>query len=151
MWGSGWAIIGWLVGLELGCNDSNRLGLGYRKVVRLLLAILMELGMTCTCRFLLSYAEVLVCKNEYSFGNNFINIHPKIRQLQNQHNWFITCNIWRKFSWCNTWKSTGMNTHSYWWTATRVITWATTKNVIIFLAWNYWNISGLFRWILWCL
>ena len=61
MWVSGWAIIGLLVGLELGCNDYNRLGLGYRKVVGILLAILMELGITCTWRFLLSYVEILVC------------------------------------------------------------------------------------------
>ena len=44
-WGSGWDIIGWLVGLGRSCNDYNRLGLGDRKVVGILLALLMGLDM----------------------------------------------------------------------------------------------------------
>ena len=54
--------------------------------------------------------------------NKFLNIHPKLHQLQNWHNWFLTWNIWRKCGWCDTWKMTGMHTYSNWWNATRVIT-----------------------------
>ena len=69
--------------------------------------------------------------------NNLLNIHPKIQQLQNQHHWFLTLNIWSKCGWCNTWKMTGIHSNRNWWTATRVITWDTTSNVRSFLAWNF--------------
>ena len=66
--GSGWDIIGWLVGHDQGCNDSNRLGLGDSKVFGMLLDILMGLEMTWTWRFLISSAGTVVCTNGYSFG-----------------------------------------------------------------------------------
>ena len=68
--------------------------------------------------------------------NNFLNIHPKIYQLQKSHHWFLTWNIRRKFIWYNSWQMTRMHTHSNWWTDTRVITWATNRNVRIFLVWH---------------
>ena len=67
-WGSGWSIIGLLVGLERGCNNYNRVGLVYSKVVGPFFDILMELEMTWIWRFLIYSADSLVCTNGYYFG-----------------------------------------------------------------------------------
>ena len=57
----------WIVGLVLVCNESNRLSLGYGKLVGILLDLLMVLYMTLIWSILISYAEKLVCKNMYCF------------------------------------------------------------------------------------
>ena len=71
-----------------------------------------------------------------SVENNFLNIHPKIQQLQKKHNWIFTYNTWRKSCLCNNWKVPGMHNHRNWWTDTRVINLVTKRNVRRFLAWN---------------
>ena len=83
-WGSGWDIIGQLVGLERGCNDYNRLGLGDRKVVGIVLDIFMGLEMTRIWRFLISFADTLVRKNGYSIGKKLLQYsskHPEVTEL----------------------------------------------------------------------
>ena len=132
----GWDIIGWLVGLEWGCNDSNRLGLGDRKVVGILLDLFMGLEMTWIWRFLIYSAEKLVSENGYSFGKQLLKYpskNPSVIELT-----LLVSHLehLKECSWCNTWQRTGIHTHRKLWTATRVITWATTRNFTRFLAWH---------------